>query len=233
MSLIFPGIRCARSTAALLRPDQANELALFLRTGPFWQDTAGTTPANVLAHPVRRWDDVSGNGKHAVYSSGNVPTLRAPANGGIEMLIAGGGQLVSPASVAGTAWTLYATLTDLNLGDAGIGASDGTGIATTIQPAAGGAAAFGCGGSYVTPIADTGTEDIYGMSANGSAVVCFKGGTESAQTLVSALFGSLRLGYSTGGGGFAWVGRIKNVALYSTTHDATMRAAVRAMLATL
>ena len=76
MSLIFPQFRAGKAASG---PPSA--LTVELRpSGPFWQNTARTTPAGV-GDPVRVWDDSSGNGLHAVAPSDAERPLRAAAGG--------------------------------------------------------------------------------------------------------------------------------------------------------
>ena len=77
MSLIFPQFRAGAPQTS--GPPSA--LTVELRpSGPFWQNTARTTPAGV-GDPVRVWDDSSGNGLHAVAPSDAERPLRAAAGG--------------------------------------------------------------------------------------------------------------------------------------------------------
>ena len=208
-------------------PNAANALAVFVRTGPFWQDTARTTPATVVGQNVKCWDDVSGNGKHAVWSSGGIPTLAT--GGGIDCP-SGGAQLDSPALSADNTWSWYITCTDANTGDNGIALSDTSGLTNTcVQPRVAGLTYFICGGTYDT-LADVVGETTRGMSCNGTAVTGFVGATEGSWTLTSSTVGGLTIGSINVT--FPWQGQVRNVAFYSTTDDATARGNARTYLAT-
>lgn len=72
-----------------------------------WSDGAGTTPATDTG-AVLRWDDLSGNGRHALrYGADPTPTLAAAAIGGRPALDSGGNGRLAPAAT----WTLPAAHT--------------------------------------------------------------------------------------------------------------------------
>lgn len=224
--MIHGWARAARPLASAI-PNAANALGVFLRTGPFWQDTARTTPATVAGQNVKCWDDVSGAGNHATWSSGGIPTLAT--GGGIDCP-SGGAELRSIALSADNTWSWYVTCTDTATGDSGIALSDTSALTSTcVQPRVGGLTYLICGGTYGT-ISDAVGETTRGASCNGTAVTGFVGATESAFTLTSATVGGLTIGSINAT--FSWQGQIRNVAFYSTTDDATMRGNARTYLAT-
>lgn len=225
------------SVAALLVedsiPNAANNLALYKRTGPFWQDVARSVPATTTGDPVKAWDDTSGNGLHLTWSSGNVPTLRA--GGGITC-VAGGAQLEATVSTVGsTTWSAYVTCTDSDTADTGWvwvannAATPSTGFAPSY--ASFGALTVGIAGAYNTAAGtDTGALATRGISIAGTAITSFVGATEVSYSTSSSPFASIRLG--TYGGTFLFVGDIVNAGFWSTADDATQRGITRTYLAT-
>ncbi len=217
-----------------VRPNLAGELAVYLRTGPFWQDVARTVPATSAGDPVKAWDTPSVSGWHLTWSSGNVPTLRS--GGGITCG-SGGAQLEAAVSTGGsTSWSVYVTCSDSDTTDYGWVLVEGnpgtplTGFGSAY--ASGGQLATGIGGSYNTTAgADAGGLATRGMSVAGTAVTSFVGATEvSSSAGAMAALGAIRLG--TYGGTFSFVGDIVNAAVYSTTDGPTERGAARSFLAT-
>lgn len=215
-------------------PNAAFCLAMYKRIGPFWQDVAGTVPATTTGDPVKRWDDSSGNGKHATWSSGNVPTLGA--SGGIVMPV-GGAQLEANVTTGGsTTWTMYQRATDANTSDLGwswVTGNPGT-PSTGIAPSysTGTQMAMGLSGAYNTSAgADTGLLKTRGLAVSGVNYTAFIDSGTVSSTGIAASFSSMRIG--TNGGTFSFTGEIINTAIYSTYDTSpTTRADVIAYLLT-
>jgi len=64
-------------------PLSLSGLTVWLKQGgPYWQNTPGTTPANVVTNPVRQWDDVKAPTNHAIApSDATRPTLTTVTGG--------------------------------------------------------------------------------------------------------------------------------------------------------
>jgi len=70
-------------------PTDLSGLALWLKSDTgLWQDTAGTVPATAHGDPVGRWDDQSGNNRHATQATAGARPTISTANqyGGIPSL---------------------------------------------------------------------------------------------------------------------------------------------------
>lgn len=219
-------------------PNAGACMALYKRTGLFWQDTGGTIPAVTTGDPVKRWDDSSGNAKHLTWSSGNVPTLRS--GGGIVIPV-GGAQLEALVSSGGTStWAMYQTAVDLDTADTGwsmVADNPGTPL-TGVGPSYGSSSPpgskmiYGFNGGYdLTLLADTGASAVRGITYDGTTATAFLNATSFSGVIGSAInFTTIRFG--TNGGSFAFRGEIINGAIYSTNDNPTARGLVIAYLGT-
>ena len=227
-------LNCQKTSAPSVPiPNVANCLAVYKRTGPFYQDTAGTIAATTVGDPVKRWDDSSVNAKHLTWSTGNIPTLRS--GGGITMPT-GGAQLEASVTTGGsTTWTAYQTTVDAITTDLGWcwvannPATPLTGWGPSYNST--GQIAFGSAGAYQIALTDTGALATRGLAVAGGTNTGFIGATSIALgTAGTTSFTSMRVG--TFGGTFKFVGDIVNCAVYSTNDDATARNNVITYLAT-
>jgi len=213
-------------------PNSANALAVYKRTGPFFQDSAGTIPATTPGDPVKFWTDSSGNGNHATWSAGNVPTLRS--GGGVDMP-AGGAQLEAPVSTRGSnIWSAYQRGNPQTGFDLGWSFVEGnpptpqTGFAPAY--AATGMMAFGMNGTYdLATIFDGGIESNRGMTVNSTTNIGFINngfGTQDSilPIYVAASLSTIKLGNFDAT--FGYQGYIINCLVYSTHDDAVARGLV-------
>jgi len=83
--------------------------ALYVDTGPYWQDSARTVPATEAGHLVRVWDDVSGNGRHAV-APDEGSRLSVAATGGLELPASGTRRLIASLGLTASSWSMQAVL---------------------------------------------------------------------------------------------------------------------------
>ena len=206
-------------------PDAANLIALATPGSPKKQDTAGATPATVTGQEVKRFDDVSGNGNHFVWAAGAIPTLDTDG----AVIFPTGAYMTSPAAVAGTSWSLYVRQ-DSNTTN-GLSACDPAAEGTRyIQPRyfPAGTTCYMQFGAGSVAMADGASLATRGMVAQATTTLTMIDGVESSFSGAAGITG-VRLGAST----YSWAGKTRAVALYTGAHDATMRASVRAYLATL
>lgn len=110
-----------RRVAAAFSPAPGLQLWLDAASSPLWQDAAGTVPAVADGDPVRRWDDLSGNGRHFVAPSDAArPTLKLAVQNGRPVLRGDG--VDDQLACGSTAWadmpaqTVFAVLKPSNGG---------------------------------------------------------------------------------------------------------------------
>ena len=91
--LVYNSVLSADDTAAVKAYLNAKwntyglQLWLDASTSPKWQDAAGTIPAVADSDPVRRWDDLSGCGRHVTApSDATRPTLKLSQQNGLPAL---------------------------------------------------------------------------------------------------------------------------------------------------
>lgn len=214
-------------------PDLANWLALAVRTGPFWQDTARTVPATVTGNPVKAWDDATGNGKHWIWASGPVPTLAA--GGGVDFPV-GGAQLISAATKATTGWSWYVRSSDSNTADNGIVVTSNAATPASgawIEPSVVADTYFGVGpsgGFFGLITGDSSAEKTRGMTVAAGGTTGFYDSTEASFAFGNIAVAQVAIGNTDAT--FKFAGTVRNVGLRQVVDDATARGVMRTYLAT-
>lgn len=81
-------------------------------TSLFWQDSARTTPVTANNDPIGSWDDLSGNGRHAIQATAGLrPLYKTGAqNGRVGVLYDGVDDVLTTAAVSYGAFTMFAAI---------------------------------------------------------------------------------------------------------------------------
>ena len=205
-------------------PDSANLQLLAVPGGPFFQDSARSTPA-ALADLTGSWTDTLVGARHIAGSGTTRPIRRAGGLSFAEDNVAD--VLVSTASALVAGWSIYVRCDVTTNADGILATSSPT---TASEPLI---------NTYTTQIfgstnlgfqvvcADPGGDLVRGLVHDGTNLTVFAGSTEataaaSAQAIAALSIGSTLAGYHKG--------LVRAVALYRGGHDLTTRNAVRAYL---